>query len=118
MRPESDTVRTEPAIINYGKFNYKRLAFFRCFKDNEIENSNAARFQQSVLFCTKCAREIGNKEFNRDAIADFTKAHTMHGRQAIEGAHMLSRLIYDAITMEPQSNESINRCSLATQKIS
>lgn len=42
----------------------------------------------------------------------------MHGRQAIEGAHMLWRLIYDAITMEPQSNESINRCSLATQKIS
>ena len=42
----------------------------------------------------------------------------MHGRQAIEGAHMLSRLIYDAITMEPQSNESTNRCSLATQKIS
>ena len=42
----------------------------------------------------------------------------MYERQAIEGAHMLSRLIYDAITMEPQSNESINRCSLATQKIS
>lgn len=106
------------SYYNYGKFNYKRLAFFRCFKDNDIGNTNAARFQHSVLLVPNARAKKEIKEFKRDTKAGFTKAHTMHGRQAIEAEHMLSRLIYDAITMGPQTNESNNRCSLATQKIS